>query len=141
MNAGINHIQQPSTAPWCIPLSRADYTKLLGGFAPRDMDDKWRCYADEPDTKGNTAIHLCRSWTGNEQFILTVVVGSSNEAETKAGRWATVTKIAWRRVNVEGTYITEEEEAKETAFNICKGVMGCELKLSASRNVSKRGSR
>lgn len=122
-----NPITNPSKAPWGATLSHADYLKLLKGFSPRDMDDRWTCDADEPDARGNTVVRLCRSWTRDEQYVLTVVAGKPEEKGSRED-WATVTEIAWR--NDRGETETEAE-AKDVAWNLTKGLTGCTLVIKS----------
>ncbi|KAJ4359573.1 uncharacterized protein N0V89_000128 [Didymosphaeria variabile] len=116
-------IQDPATAEWGLTIKRADYDKLLEGFRPRDMDDKWLCITDKPDAQGNTTVHWYRSWTDTEQYAITVQVGDSNKAE--GNDWAKLAKITWEKEL--GSLEVPAEEAKESAVNLCRGFMGCEL--------------
>ena len=45
-------------------FSDADAEKLLNGYKPRDMDDKWFVYSEDG------WIYFVRSWTGNHIFGL-----------------------------------------------------------------------
>ncbi|EJT81970.1 hypothetical protein GGTG_01944 [Gaeumannomyces tritici R3-111a-1] len=47
-------MQEPGTAPWDLGISDADFEKLTAGFAPKDMDDRWR--GSDPD--GNISIRI-----------------------------------------------------------------------------------
>ncbi|KAJ3539057.1 hypothetical protein NM208_g5648 [Fusarium decemcellulare] len=122
----IRLIQSPKTAPWQVPLTGASLAKLLKGFRPRDMDDKWVCYVDGPSDKGNIVIHLCRSWTSYEIYrvkarVLTHQDGTIGNPEKDGGE---VYELEW-----EGEHGTELE-AKDMATNLCHGLMGCDLRSS-----------
>ncbi|KAF1976330.1 hypothetical protein BU23DRAFT_551787 [Bimuria novae-zelandiae CBS 107.79] len=106
-------MENPTTAKWDVPLKHAEYTKILKGFQPRDMDDKWLIHADVPDTQGNTTVRFFRSWTGYEQIALDIVAGSPSE--TDADIWAKIVSITWDKRNEPGTFLSTEEEAKEVA--------------------------
>ncbi|KAM3087027.1 hypothetical protein ACMFMF_000959 [Clarireedia jacksonii] len=113
-------LENPVTAQWGYPLTHSDYNKMLKGFTPRDMDDKWVVATDTPDAQGNTIVRICRSWTATEQFLLTIAARNSNEAETK--HWATIVKISWNKKP--GALEVTEEDAIESAVNLCKGLLG-----------------
>jgi hypothetical protein len=57
-----------------------------------------------------------------------VAVGSPSGTGFRAGDWATITEIAWRRWHGEG--IDAIEEAKGMAVDLYKGLMNSDLKLS-----------
>lgn len=48
---------KPIVSPWEATISQNDIPKLLNGFKPADMDDKWIVYADGPDEKGDAVVH------------------------------------------------------------------------------------
>lgn len=99
----------PVSAAWEVPISGADYGRLLGGFSPQDMDDRWCLRADGPDAQGRSVLRMYRSWTGHEQIALTV-------QETG------ISQIRWNRQ--EGV---EEKDAKDLAKALCQGLLGCDL--------------
>jgi len=121
--AQVHPLENPATAQWDLPINHTDYTKLLKGFQPQDMDDKWLCLTDEPDAQGNTTVHAYRSWTGQEMISLAVVAGKPNEIEAKSNEWGKITTISWRERPGEIT----EEEAKGWAVGICRRGLGCDL--------------
>ncbi|KAJ4296177.1 hypothetical protein N0V90_006221 [Kalmusia sp. IMI 367209] len=105
----VHPIAHLASASWAFSITHADYKKLLKGFHPRDMDDKWLCLTDKPDALGNTVVHAYRSWTAHEQVSLTIAAG--NTKDTNANKWATIEKLSWDRSNY-----TTEEEAKDLAL-------------------------
>lgn len=102
----------PVTTAWDIDISETNHSKLSKGFSPEDMDDKWALYADAPDAEGRFVLHMCRSWTGDEQVALTVTQSK-------------ITQIQWIKKD-EFT----EEDAKLLAKNLCKRFLDCELEAS-----------
>lgn len=56
--------EKPVASPWYQVVPRSQLSKLLVGFAPREMEDKWIVFADGPDDVGRATVHMCRSWTG-----------------------------------------------------------------------------
>lgn len=103
-------IQKPASAPWHVTLSPPDLDKIMHGFVPQQMEDKWFCFADGPDADGNVLFRLCRSWTGAEIYTLHL-------------RGTEVTRITWE--DREG-----EAEAKQMATQLCRGLMGCKFAVS-----------
>lgn len=123
-------MKNPTTAPWNLDISRNDLEKLKRGFKPAAMEDRWMCRADAPDAGGDFVVHLHRSWTGDEVFRVTVVLaapanGDGASAHTDE-RHATMTDITWDK-GEEGTFLATEEEAKDLATRVCRGVLGCDL--------------
>jgi hypothetical protein len=119
----VEFLENPATAQWGHTLTHSDYNKMVKGFRPQNMDDKWMIVTDTPDAQGNIVVRLCRSWGAKEYFSLTVAPGNPNETEGKD--WATVVKISWDE-KLMGQ--TDEEEAKQMVINLCKGFLGCEFK-------------
>lgn len=117
-------IQNPATTEWELPITRADYDKLLQGFTPRDMDDKWLCITDEPDSHGNTTVHWYRSWTDTEHFRIIVEVGKSETVDDD-GSWARFSKIFWEREV--GSLEVPAEEVRESIVGLSRGFLGCKL--------------
>jgi hypothetical protein len=105
----------PTSAKWNLGIKDTDYNKILKGFMPQQMEDRWVCVADEPDAQGSTVLHAARSWTGEEQVSLTVEAGRS-------GVGPKIGKLTWETNNY-GT----EDEARELAVNICKHILGYDL--------------
>lgn len=106
-------IENPATAEWDVSLTYAEYTKLLKGFTPRDMDDKWVIFADLPDASGNTTIRFARSWTGREQISVYLIAG--DPSRTDVDTWAKIVTIMWEKRDEPGAFLSTEEEAKEVA--------------------------
>jgi hypothetical protein len=124
----VNPLVNPTTAQWAHPLTHSDYSKILKGFLPRDMDDKWMIVTDTPDADGNTVVHICRSWSSNEHYSLSIAAGSSNDIEAKD--WATIAEISWSKESL--GYLgeeTTEEEAKESAIAFCKHFLDCTMEI------------
>lgn len=121
--AEVHPLSNPSRAQWNQPLSHSDYTKMLRGFTPADMDDRWMIITDTPDKQGNTVVHVYRSWTSIENFSLTILAGDLEKTEGKA--WAAIVEIAWDK-HPGGQEVTEEE-IKELASGLCRGLLECEF--------------
>jgi hypothetical protein len=121
-------IKDPATTEWGLTIKRTDYEKLLEGFRPRDMDDKWLCITDKPDAQGNTSVHWYRSW-GNMEYY-TVVVEVRDPNQTEGNDWAKLTKITWEKVV--GGLEVPVEEAKGDVIDLCRGFVGCQFENAGS---------
>jgi len=121
--AEVHPLENPATAQWGRTLTHSDYSKMLKGFSPQDMEDRWMILTDTPDAQGNTVVHAYRSWTSDEHFSLTIAAGNPNKTEAKD--WATIIKISW--IEKSGAIETTEEEAKKFAVGLCNGLLGLSL--------------
>ncbi|KAF9731659.1 hypothetical protein PMIN06_012141 [Paraphaeosphaeria minitans] len=118
-----HHIRDLATAEWGLTIKHTDYEKLLGGFKPRSMDDKWLCISDAPDARGNMTIHWYRSWGHVECYKVLVEVQDPNQ--TEGNDWAKLSNIAWEKIL--GGLEVSEEEAKEDVVDLCRNFVGCEF--------------
>ncbi|KAF2156003.1 hypothetical protein K461DRAFT_275068 [Myriangium duriaei CBS 260.36] len=105
---------RPMLAQWGVRISNSDFHKLEAGYKPRDMDDKWAIKADRPDSNGKILVRFSRSWTGEEQIVLRVRRTSDGGAKIET--------IVWDQRN-DGPDFTEHE-SKETAKDLCRGLLG-----------------
>lgn len=110
-------MQKPVGAPWHVALSPSDLAKLMHGFIPREMEDKWFCYAGDPDAEGNLFVRLCRSWTGAEMYTLRLRAPSEADG-------AEVTQITWEDSG------DGEAGAKKMAAQLCRALLGCDFPVS-----------
>ncbi|KAF4828239.1 hypothetical protein CGCTS75_v007593 [Colletotrichum tropicale] len=121
-------MKNPTTAPWDLNVSRDDVEKLLRGFRPAAMEDRWMFRADEPDVRGDFVVHVHRSWTGDELLRVNVVLaapgGGAPPANTNEPH-ASITDITWDRGD--GGFLSTEAEAKELATDLLRNVLGCGL--------------
>jgi len=108
-------MEHPVTAPWGLRITSADFEKLKGGFQPQDMEDRWACTADEPDQRGSTVVHWCRSWTGSEQIALRV---------NRLHDGGEIVEITWD--TGAGAIRVSETAGKALATQLCRGLLGCE---------------
>jgi hypothetical protein len=123
----IRPLENPATAPWGRKITHSDYTKMLGGFMPQMMEEKWMAEADTPDAQGNTILRLLRSWTSREMCVLTIEAGDFARTEDKD--WATIVDISWDKSGWGRGWgpDTTDEEAKTEALLFCQQLMSCEL--------------
>jgi hypothetical protein len=131
--ASFNHIkpiQVPLSAKWGIRVAGPEMIKLMYGFVPRDMDDKWACCTDGPDKEGNVRVRMCRSWSSMERVALIGRVpaeGHNNEKviEREGG---VISEIIWEKPQKDEYEPMDEKGAKEFAVGFSKSLMNCDLK-------------
>ncbi|USP75000.1 atp-dependent dna helicase [Curvularia clavata] len=111
-------IERIGSAPWSFHLSSHDVSKMLKGFTPGEMEQRWMCKtdADGPGSQGDIVVHFCRSWTGDEYYRIRA---------KREDNGAQVIEIKWNKGNKD--YPTDEEEAKRTVVNFSRGLLGCQL--------------
>lgn len=73
--------ETPVTSTWNISIPRTEVPKLINGFLPRAMEDKWVVYADGPDAQGNAVVHMFRSWTRHKMAELKIKVPLDEDGE------------------------------------------------------------
>jgi hypothetical protein len=113
--------KKPVTSKWDQSIPRTELPKLLNGFQPTAMEDKWFVYADGPDAQGNAILHMYRSWTGFKVVELKLVVELNKDGEIGEND-PYFTEITWeseaKRINGQ-----REENAKTTAKGVCNWCM------------------
>lgn len=110
----VHAMQEPATAPWGLSISDADFKKLKAGFEPQDQDDKWRVSATDQSQNGTISIHLARSGTGKELYVLVV---------KPRGGGVKIEAITWEQ-NKGGIRISEEQAKKEVVI-ITRRLLEC----------------
>ena len=113
-------MQEPATAPWGLSISYTDLDKLKAGFEPQDQDDKWSVTVADQSQKGTSSIHLTRSWTGTELYVLFV---KPNDAGSSSGSGGKVEAITWEQ-NKGGIRISEEQAKKEVVY-MTRSLLDC----------------
>ncbi|CRK25890.1 hypothetical protein BN1723_015857 [Verticillium longisporum] len=117
-------MQNPIVSSWNLDISMSDVTKLLGGFQPVEMEDRWMSRAEGPNHNGCFVVYVYRSWGCQEQFRIKAQVKPLSETANNASDFkAEVVSITWES----GPAHSTEQEAKNTAVLVCKGILGCEL--------------
>ncbi|KAF1994666.1 hypothetical protein P154DRAFT_367764 [Amniculicola lignicola CBS 123094] len=117
--------EKPVTSPWNQQISRTELPKLLQGFQPGGMEDKWFVYADGPDAQGNAVLHMFRSWTGYKLIELELVIELNEDGEVME-KDSYITEITWESNN-ERIVEQTEEKAKTMAKEVCNWVLGVKL--------------
>ncbi|KAJ8133344.1 hypothetical protein O1611_g287 [Lasiodiplodia mahajangana] len=127
-------IEKSASAPWHGDISSSELAKLLHGFIPEAMEEKWFIYADAADAQGKMAIHFCRSWTGAEIVRLHISVSLNAVGTVDMNAPAKVTGITW-----EDDY-RAEEGAKLLVEELCSGLLSCNF-ANQSRECHHRPRR
>jgi hypothetical protein len=115
----VQPFQKPLTSPWDIKVPVTDLNKLLNGFIPRQMEDKWFMYADGPDAEGCAMLHMFRSWTGAKMVELEIRLAVEEDGDVID---ATITRMVWESAQIEN-----EERAKYFAKEASNWVLGVKL--------------
>lgn len=121
----VSDILIPVVSTWDVSVPRAELSKLINGFLPTSMDNKWFVYADGPDARGNAVVYLVRSWTAYKLVELKVKVpvgedGKLVEEDSK------ITEITWES-SQERYKGRTEEAAKKMAREVCNWVLEVNL--------------
>ena len=124
-------MQEPATTSWGLSISDADFEKLKAGFEPQDQDDKWRVCVTEHFESGNIFIHLSRSGTGKELYVLVVKPGDSSSGNSSDAK---IQAITWEQ-NKGGIRISEEQAKKEVVI-ITRNLLGCDFETLPEYDVS-----
>jgi hypothetical protein len=118
---------KPVTSTWNATVPSTAITKLLNGFLPEEMEDKWFVYAEGPDEldEGGTArVHMYRSWTGFKTVELKMRL--SVDLVEKDAADAQITEIIWESDDDRLRHPTEEG-SKRMAVEVCRWVMGVNI--------------
>jgi hypothetical protein len=101
-------IEKPQTAAWEYALTTEALEKILLGFRPQMMEDKWVVLSEGPDDKGVLTTEFVRRWTGQ---TVAVVRTQMVEGEGK-GEAARFVEITWN---------SETDNEGKRAGTVCQG--------------------
>ncbi|TEY74765.1 hypothetical protein BOTCAL_0070g00320 [Botryotinia calthae] len=110
-------MKDSATAQWNIHINSSDLIKLKTGFESADMNDRWDITPKEADENGIIYIHISRSWTQEDHFILALKLNEEDGAE--------ITSITWDQTV--GEYRRDEESAKKQVVAVCRMMLECEF--------------
>ncbi|KAG7136365.1 hypothetical protein HYQ45_006066 [Verticillium longisporum] len=114
----------PIVSEWKLDLSQSDVTKLLKGFQPLSMEDRWMSRAEGPDADGIFLASLYRSWTANQQFQIKGRISSQQGADSKgSGYRAQIEELTWDN----GQATSTETAAKDMAISVMRWILECDL--------------
>lgn len=79
--------KDPCRVPWNIELGFYELARLIHGYTPKIMEDKWFIYTEGPDSSGAAKTYFLRSWTGAKEAELDVQVtlAASDDARAWSG--------------------------------------------------------
>ena len=81
------------------------------------MNQRWEIVTKGPDEHGITSIHISRSWTEEDQYILAVKPNEEGGAK--------ITSITWEQNK--GEVHVDEERGKKEAIIVCRMVLKCDF--------------
>ncbi|EEY17066.1 predicted protein [Verticillium alfalfae VaMs.102] len=120
----VNPMPNPIVSKWTLDLSQSDVTKLLKGFQPLSMEDRWMSRAEGPDADGIFLVSLYRSWTANQQFQIKGRILSRQDAQSKgSGYRAQIEELTWDN----GQATSTEAAAKDMAISVMRWILECDL--------------
>ena len=105
-------INAPVTSSWNQVVPRSQLPKLLNGFKPSAMEDKWFVYVEGPDRHGMAMVHMARSWTGHMMADVKLEFPPDDAADAK------FTQVAWE-ADKERHRTQTEEGAKKMVREVC----------------------
>ena len=110
----------PITSSWDQPVPASEIIKVINGFQPVEMEDKWFVYTEGPDTSGEAVTYFARSWTGYSMAEVKMqTLGGTSDG--KAG--ARFTEIIWES-SPERYRSQTEDGAKTMVKEVLKWCMG-----------------
>ncbi|KAK1828053.1 hypothetical protein QBC39DRAFT_266010 [Podospora conica] len=121
----------PVSVPWRVPLPTSQAVmRLLHGYRPEGMEDKWFVYADGPVASpggGSAAtVNFHRSWTGRKVASVKLELGG-----LEGGEWTGEVAGLVYEGGEEGGVVAEEEGgeamAKFIVVEVCGHVLGVKL--------------
>lgn len=115
-------ISKPVEAAWDQVVPRTEAPKIINGFKPGAMEDKWFVYSDGPDANGKVTMHMHRSWTGFKLFEVTMQI-EMNEDFEPADKDAQFTKIIYETDETKFRN-PGEGSAKTMALEVCNWCLG-----------------
>jgi hypothetical protein len=98
----------PESAPWNQVFDEEQTLRLLRGFEPEVMEDKWAVYSD------GLTVHFHRSWTGAQIVQLELELTETGSRAVR-GTWET------DAATLKGG---SEEFARTTFAEVCRWVLG-----------------
>lgn len=124
----VHAISKPTRAPWDATITYVDLKKLIEGYIPSDMDDKWMCQTHGPDAKGVYMVNISRSWTRLTIVAIRIWAELDEHQRPVPGHRGKVKEIIWEsdKTNYDDESATVVT-MKELARDICWGRMEVEF--------------
>jgi len=117
--------EKPASATWNVELHAEEVNRLVLGFQPQDMEDRWMVYSLDP-VPGKLRICFHRSWTSARIVELDLDVETRDAVEGSgleygAGR---VTGLTWENCEPGRE---SEESMKKTVVGLCRSFFDVDL--------------
>jgi len=108
------------SAPWNVPIPAGGLPKLLNGFRPREMEDKWIIYTEGPDGEGRAVMHFHRSWTGYKVAEVEIEIDGGGDGGGGEGVGRIVRIVFEPHEDLEG-------RTKRTVREVCRWVSNVQI--------------
>jgi hypothetical protein len=92
-------------------LRAADAKKVMSGYKPEDMDDRWFIYCEDG------WVYFVRSWTGYHIFGFKLAVSPDGSANVIA---------SWANRNIDEYQFKSNEDDIQTINDLINGIFGVE---------------
>ena len=127
---------KPKTVPWNASIRPQDIDKIIRGFRPREMEERWLIYSKDvfdPEGRGRVMgvkVSLDRSWTCHKIFELDVKLSDEVDVDgVPVAAW--VTNLTYE-TNKEAVRSANADWAQSEAANVCRWVLGVEISPEVS---------
>ena len=132
----VRNAVNPKTVPWNAPIRPQDIDKIIRGFQPREMEERWRIYSEDvfdPVGQGRVTgvkVSLIRSWTSFKIFELDVTLSDEVDADgVPVAAW--VTNLTYE-TNKEDVQSENVNRAQREAGDVCRWVLGVDISPEVS---------
>jgi len=130
---GASEFESPVTVPWVLEVRRDDLKKLIIGYVPEAMEDKWFIFSEGGNDSSGPEWETLRvvfssSWSGDRLFDLNVAVSAVVDENGLPEAWVkSITFETGTNQDEEDIEESPEAWAKETAREVCSWVLDVEL--------------
>ena len=119
---------KPKTIPWLMNVSKDGIVKLIRGFEPNQMEEKWLVYSEDVRDNGRVSglkVTMMPRWSGRRMFELAVVFSEESDANGEPVA-AKVVKLTYEthKKYVDGG---DDDWAKSETQEVCNWVLGVTL--------------
>ncbi|KAF1826753.1 uncharacterized protein K489DRAFT_313489 [Dissoconium aciculare CBS 342.82] len=112
-------MRSPRTIQWRIPISNSDFQRLIQGFSPSCMEERWVIESEYLDEGNAHRVRFMRSWTRNPYHELFIKEGEKGYA---------IESLVYESVDESDQEITEDE-AKELVISLARGWLECGIEV------------
>jgi hypothetical protein len=126
---------KPIKTAWSLKLSEHMLLRLLYGYAPVEMPDKWFIYADGPNLAGKMVISFVRSWSGTRSAE--ILVQTLGDLHNDLGLWTGQVLELTYEGDSEGAEMVADAAAKQESSGLPKLEEETEVKISVGTKELK----